>query len=165
MIGSEFFEQRIKEFIDGQAAKDEAFAAKVNSTKRTVKDCAAWMIEQLALDFKKTGKMGYDDSEIYGMALHFYDEPELKAKGNLSFQGLIMSNQSATRKKEPKVELTAEERKEARERAKAQYQNEQVAKLRAAEQKKQQDEEKRLAKLKEKRQAASAQYVQPDLFG
>jgi hypothetical protein len=163
MIGSDIFTERIQEFIDKQVAEDAAFAEKVRSTKRTVKDCATWMIEQLAQDFQKTGKMGYDDSEIYGLALHFFDEPNLKAKGNLNFQGLIMSNRPATRPYKPK-ELSDEEKARLDVAAREQYKNEQLRKMREAEQKQREKEEKRIARAKERQQQQAQQYVQPSLF-
>ena len=163
MTGTELFEERIKAFLDEQAAQDAAFAEKLNNDKRTIKDCAAWMIEKLATDFQKTGKMGYDDSEIYGLALHFYDEPNLKAKGNCNFQGLIMSNRPATQEYKPR-ELTDEEKARLDEAAREQYQREQVQKLRNAEQEAQRKEQQRVERLKEKQQKQAQQYVQPSLF-
>ena len=163
MIGSEMFIERIQEFIDKQIAEDAAFAEKVRNTKRTVNDCASWMIEKLAQDFQKTGKMGYDDSEIYGLALHFFDEPNLKAKGNLNFQGLIMSNRPATRPYKPR-ELTDEGKARLDDAAREQYKNEQLNKLRMQEQKEREKEEKRIAKAKERQQQQAQQYVQPSLF-
>ena len=161
MIGSEAFVERIQAFLDGQAATDEAFAAKLKSDTRTVQDCAAWMLEQLAQKFRDSGQCGYDDSDIYGMALHFYDEKGLKAKGNLNFQGMIVSNAQAHYKP---AELSDEEKARLDAAAREQYQREQVNKLREAEQKTAQQEQKRVEKLKEKQQKQAAQYVQPSLF-
>lgn len=163
MIGSEAFVERIQAFLDEQAATDETFAAKLKKDKRTVQDCANWMIEKLAQDFRDTGKMGYDDSEIYGLALHFFDEPGLKAKGNLNFQGLIMSNRPRTQEYKPR-ELTDEEKARLDDAAREQYKNEQLNKLRMQEQKEREKEEKRIAKAKERQQQQSQQYVQPSLF-
>ena len=163
MIGSEAFVERIQAFLDEQAATDKEFAAKLKKDKRTVQDCANWMIEKLAQDFRDTGKMGYDDSEIYGLALHFFDEPELKAKGNLNFQGLIMSNRPRTQEYKPR-ELTDEEKAGLDAAAREQYKQEQVRKLREAEQKAQEAEQRRLERIKEKRQKQAEQYAQPSLF-
>ena len=161
MIGSEAFVSRIQAFLNEQAASDEAFAAKLKSDKRTVQDCAAWMLEQLAQKFRDSGQCGYDDSDIYGMALHFYDEKDLKAKGNMNFQGMIVSNAQAHYKP---AELSDEEKAGLDAAAREQYKQEQVRKLREAEQKGKEKEEKRIAKAKERKQQQAQQYVQPLLF-
>lgn len=162
MIGSEAFVERIQAFLNEQAAKDEAFAAKWKATERTLQDCAAWIVEQVAQQFRDTGQMGYDDSDIYGMALHFFDEPELKAKGNMNFQGMIVCNSKMQYTPEP---LSDAEKAELDAKAREQYQQEQLRKLRAEQEKAQQQEQKRIEKLKEKQQKQAAQYVQQDLFG
>lgn len=161
MLGTELFEQRIAQFLDEQCAQDIAFAEKVHSTTRTVKDCCAWIVEELARQFQQNKRYGYDDSEIYGMALHFYDEPKLKAKGNLNFQGLIVSNTRATY---TPPELTEEEKQRLQEAAREQYLREQVNKLREAEQKAAQQEQKRVERIKAKQEKQAKQYVQPSLF-
>lgn len=156
------FQQRIEQFVKEQCEKDSAFADKVRSTQRTVKDCCAWVVEEIARQFQQNKRYGYDDSEVYGLVLHFYDEPKLKAKGNLNFHGMIVSNTSATY---TPPELSEEEKLRLQQAARDQYQREQVSKLREAEQKAAQQEQKRVERIKEKQQKEAAKYVQPSLFG
>ncbi len=76
---------------------------------------------------------GLSDDEVYGLAVHYYDEDDLgEIKGT---NCTVVVNHA--------VELTEEEKEQARKDALAQYQKEELAKIRAAEKEK---EEKATAK-------------------
>ena len=68
---------------------------------------------------QKSGCNGFTDGEIYGQAVHYYDENEIEVGKPIQCQ--IAVNHV--------VELTAEEKAEARQNAIRQYQEEEVRKL------------------------------------
>lgn len=68
---------------------------------------------------RKSGCNGFTDGEIYGQAVHYYDENEIEVGKPIQCQ--IAVNHV--------VELTAEEKAEARQNAIRQYQEEEVRKL------------------------------------
>jgi hypothetical protein len=68
---------------------------------------------------QKSGCNGFDDDEIYSMAVHYYDEDEIEVGKATDCQ--VMVNHV--------VELTEEEKAEARKQAIEQYQREELAKI------------------------------------
>lgn len=66
------FEKTIKAHLDDAARNDSAFAAKYtpDDKKKGIASCCAYIITEV----KKTGRTGFTDAEVYGMAMHFYDE-------------------------------------------------------------------------------------------
>lgn len=78
-------------------------------------DCITYILNYV----KNSGCNGFTDGEIYGQAVHYYDENEIEV--GKPIQCHIAVNHV--------VELTAEEKAEARQNAIRQYQEEEVRKL------------------------------------
>ena len=104
---------------------------------KSIDECCKYII----CEVHKSGMNGFDDDEIFGMAVHYYDENEIEV-GNPP-QCRIISNVH--------TDLTEEEKKEARQKAIEQYQQAELRKI--------QDRNKPKAKPAEK-----ATNVQPSLF-
>ena len=90
---------------------------------------------------QKSGCNGFDDDEIFSMAVHYYDEDDIEIGKPTNCQ--VMVNHM--------VELTEEEKAEARQEAIKQYQREELAKLQS-----------RNARVKKTENIATQ--VQPSLF-
>ena len=71
------------------------------------------------VSLERGGCNGFSDGEIYGQAVHYYDENEIEVGNPL--QCHVAVNHV--------VELTAEEKAEARQNALRQYQNEDLRRL------------------------------------
>lgn len=117
MKGKDRFKEVIKEYLDDRAAKDNLFAAKYANPEKNIDDCAEYIFSEV----KKSGRQGFADEEIYGMAVHYYDEEKLEFE-NVGDMDVVV-NQA--------VELTEEEKAEARREALEQYRKEQLEKLRS----------------------------------
>ena len=68
---------------------------------------------------KKSGCNGFTDGEIFGQAVHYYDENEIEVGKPMNCQVVVNHV----------VELTAEEKAEARQNAVRKYQEEELRKL------------------------------------
>ena len=90
---------------------------------------------------QKSGCNGFDDDEIYSMAVHYYDEDNIEIGKPTNCQ--VMVNHI--------VELTEEEKAEAKQEAIKQYQREELAKIQS-----------RNARVKKTENIATQ--VQPSLF-
>ena len=64
MKGSETFKKVIKAYLDKRAAEDELFAKDYAKPGKNIDDCCDFIISEV----KKSGRNGFDDDEIYGMA-------------------------------------------------------------------------------------------------
>lgn len=68
---------------------------------------------------QKSGCNGFTDGEIFGQAVHYYDENEIEVGNPISCQVVVNHV----------VELTAEEKAEARQNAVRRYQEEELRRL------------------------------------
>lgn len=92
------------------------FAESYAKPNKSIEECCNFIFTQV----QKSGCCGFADDEIYGMAVHYYDEDNL---GEIKpIQGQVVVNH--------KVELTEEEIAEARREAKERVVSEEVARLR-----------------------------------
>ena len=113
--GTEMFKKSIKEYLDKKASEDIFFEIAYTNEKKNLDDCVTYIINQV----KASGQCGFADEEIYGMAVHYYDEDNIKV-GSLQ-DCTIVSNQ--------KVELTAEEIEQAKKDAMRSITEEQISLL------------------------------------
>lgn len=70
MNGTETFQKVIKDYLDKRATEDELFARDYHKSHKTIENCCDFIISEV----KKTGRQGFDDSEIFGLAVHYYNE-------------------------------------------------------------------------------------------
>lgn len=113
--GTEMFKKSIKEYLDKKASEDIFFEIAYTDEKKNLDDCVTYIINQV----KASGQCGFADEEIYGMAVHYYDEDNIKV-GSLQ-DCTIVSNQ--------KAELTAEEIEQAKKDAMRSITAEQISLL------------------------------------
>lgn len=152
---SRFFIQRIEQWLEKEMENDPLFAETVKSKPQKTVEGACNYVLSVA---KKTGQVGWDDEEVYGLIRHFYDEDSLKDPGNQNPSKVIVSGH---------VDLTEEEKQEAMEKAKAEFKKDMEVKAAAAErarkEKERKDAEEKRKKLEEKRAKENA--MMGDLFG
>ena len=105
MKGTDHFKRTIQMYLEQRAAEDELFAKNYRNPAKNIDDCITYILNYV----QKSGCNGFSDGEIYGQAVHYYDENEIAVNHV--------------------VELTAEEKAEARQRAIRQYQDEELRKM------------------------------------
>ena len=71
---SDTFKTTIKAYLDKRAAEDELFAKTYAKENKNIDECCNYILQQV----QKSGCMGFTDEEIYGMAIHYYDEDDIK---------------------------------------------------------------------------------------
>lgn len=112
------FKDTIKSYLDERAETDELFAAKYANSKKNINECCDYIIGEA----KKRGNVvAMSDNEVFGMAVHYYDEDDIKI--NKLPAGCRTSATAAN------VELTEEDKKAAREAALKRLADEQYALL------------------------------------
>ena len=115
MKGTEHFKRTIQMYLEQRAAEDTLFAKNYRNPAKNIDDCVTYILNYV----QKSGCNGFTDGEIYGQAVHYYDENEIEVGKPIQCQ--IAVNHV--------VELTTEEKAEARQKALRQYQEEEVRKL------------------------------------
>ena len=115
MKGTEHFKATIKNYLDKRAQDDAPFRAKYETTTRTIDDVVTYILNEV----KASGYNGFDDDEIYSMAVHVIDEPTLEI-GKPAKAYVVVNHH---------IELTEEEKAQQRELALKRFQDEELRKL------------------------------------
>jgi len=114
--GTRAFNDTIKAYLEERAENDALFAVKFANPSKSVEDCVTYILNQV----QKSGCNGFTDAEVYGMAIHYYEEKEIEVGNPINCKVVVNHT----------VELTEEEKEEARQEAIAKLRDEQVAKMR-----------------------------------
>ncbi len=114
--GTQAFNDTIKAYLEERAENDALFAVKFANPSKSVEDCVTYILNQV----QKSGSYGFTDAEVYGMAIHYYEEKEIEVGNPINCKVVVNHT----------VELTEEEKEEARQEAMAKLRDEQVAKMR-----------------------------------
>ena len=115
MKGTEHFTRTIAEYLNQRAATDPLFAPNLMKPHKNIEECVTYILNEV----QKSGCNGFDDDEIYSMAVHYYDEDNIEIGKPINCQVAVNHV----------VELTEEEKAEARQEAIKQYQREELAKI------------------------------------
>lgn len=134
--GTDRFKEVIKAYLDKRAAEDSLFVKKYANKKKSIDECVDYIIGEV----QNSGRHGFADDEIYGMAVHYYDEETIKVAKSSGCD--VVVNHS--------VELTAEEKEKARQEAIEEYKQEEKRKLRSADFNKDKKAKEEAPKQKEK---------------
>ena len=146
MKGTEHFTRTIAEYLNQRAMADPLFAPNLMKPNKNIEECITYILNEV----QKSGCNGFDDDDellrawlekIFSMAVHYYDEDDIEVGKAISCQVAVNHI----------VELTEEEKAEARQEAIKQYQREELAKLQS-----------RNARVKKTENIATQ--VQPSLF-
>ena len=95
---SEQFKSTIKAYLDNMAAVDSLFAPVYQKPTKNIDNCITYILNQV----KKSGCCGFSDDEIFGMALHYYQEDNIEVGSPLKCNVVVNHH----------VELSEEEKEE-----------------------------------------------------
>lgn len=102
--GTRAFNDTIREYLEGMAENDALFAVKFANPTKSMEDCVTYIINQV----QKSGCNGFADDEIFGMAVHYWEENEIEVGKPLTNCQVVVNHT---------VELTEEEKEQARQHA------------------------------------------------
>lgn len=106
----DIFQVVIRAYLDARAKADPLFAEAMKKPNKSIEGCANYIYNQV----RKANRVGWDDAEIFGMAVHYYDEDDIKAedlKPVTNVQTII--NTKLEKPKAPKAEKKTETKPQA----------------------------------------------------
>lgn len=77
MKATDAFKTTISNKLQEMATSDPLFALNLKKENKNIDDCITCILNAV----KKSGRIGFTDDEIFGMAAHYYDEDDI-AVGN-----------------------------------------------------------------------------------
>lgn len=112
---SKSFKDTIKSYLDARAASDELFAKNYAKEGKNLDECCDFIVSEV----RKMKVSGLADDEVYSLAVHYWDEDDL---GEIKASGVnVVVNHV--------VELTEEEKAEAKLAALKKIEQEEYARL------------------------------------
>lgn len=132
------FKNAIQSYLEQRVEYDELFARSYRNPLKNIEDCITYILNYV----QKSGCNGFDDDEIFGQAVHYYDEADIEIGKPIDCKVVVNHH----------VELTEEEKTQARKDAIKRAEDEAYAKLK-------QQREKATAK-----RTATIGQPQPSLF-
>ena len=113
------FQVVIKSYLEQLAELDAEFAVKYFDEGKKIEECCAYIISEMG-KMAQNNVVGATDDEVYGLAVRYYLK-DVKVDAKIGNHVRIVCNQI--------IELTEEEKEEARQKAIRQYQEEELHKL------------------------------------
>lgn len=71
------FEETIKAYLDLRAANDEQFALSYKKEKKSIAECCRYIQGEVS-KVAQRGCAFMDDTEVFSLAVHYYDEDDIK---------------------------------------------------------------------------------------
>lgn len=71
----DLFQVAIRAYLDARAKYDEQFKARYENPAKSIDECCNYIYNQV----QKANRCGWNDDEIFGMAIHYYDEDNVPA--------------------------------------------------------------------------------------
>jgi hypothetical protein len=103
MKTTDYFKQTIQAYLQQRATADELFATAFANPAKSIDDCITYILNTV----KASGCNGFADEEIYSMAMHYYDEPDIEVGKKIDMQVVVNHT----------IVLTPEEQAQARQEA------------------------------------------------
>jgi hypothetical protein len=103
MKSSDHFKSTIQKYLEARSKDDELFAVAYANPKKSIDECITYILNTV----QKSGCNGFTDEEVFSMAVHYYDETDIKAGKPIDCKVVVNHT----------VELTEEDRKQARQEA------------------------------------------------
>lgn len=116
MKATDHFQNTIKAYLDKRAEIDLLFSFRYSLPEKKLEDCVTYILNQV----QQSGCNGFHDDEIFGMAVHYYDEDNIEI-GKPMHNAQVAVNHV--------VVLTAEEKEQARKDAMQKAQDEAYRKM------------------------------------
>lgn len=116
MKASNHFKNTIKAYLDQRAETDVLFSLQYSKPEKNIDDCITYILNEV----KKSGCNGFADDEIHNMAVHFYDEDNIEIGMPMNNAHVVVNHF---------VELTEEEKEQARQDAIQKAQDEAYRKM------------------------------------
>lgn len=109
------FKNAIQSYLEQRAEYDELFARSYRNPLKNIEDCITYILNYV----QESGCNGFDDDEIFGQAVHYYDEADIEIGKPIDCKVVVNHH----------VELTEEEKAQARKDAIKRAENEAYQKM------------------------------------
>ncbi|MBF4484410.1 PcfK-like family protein [Flavobacterium sp. CSZ] len=169
MKTSKEFKEAIQNYLEKRAAEDELFAVTYKKENKSLEECCNYIMNCA----QSGGCGGYSDNEVFGWAVHYYDEDDIKNIKSVS--GKVIVNHSVELSEEDKAKAVEQGMERAIEEAKLQAKKNLAGKVKLSEEDKREakqiafqkvvsDQKEKLIMKKTKKKESGVVEDETDLF-
>jgi hypothetical protein len=115
MKATNHFKQTIQDYLEQRAMDNTLFAVSFRKPHKSIDECITYIFNTV----QKSGCNGFTDDEVYSMAVHYYDEDNIEIGKPVNCNVVVNHT----------VELTEEEKEQARKKAIQKVQDEAYARM------------------------------------
>lgn len=104
--------KRIGNYLIERAKTDPSVANNLKKEKKSLNECWDYVLSEVAKTMYRSGNFGCaagDDEELFGLAVHYYDEDDIKFEPFKGAKVVDMSKQQQDKKVESKEQKAKEE--------------------------------------------------------
>lgn len=110
------FEDAIKAHLDNLAKTDKLFAVTYAKTNKSIEECCKYIYQEVQKQRKGQNCVGVKDEDVFQLAIHYYDEDDIKVDS--SVKPVVKVASDAPKTKEPE-EKPKTKKKSTKKKAKA----------------------------------------------
>ncbi|RZM18131.1 MAG: hypothetical protein EOO88_41550 [Pedobacter sp.] len=85
------FKAAIEQHLKELAGKDPLFAETFKKANKSIAECCNYIMSEV----KKSGRDMLTNDEVFGMAVHYYDEDDIKSTGKVQGRVVVSSTNTA----------------------------------------------------------------------
>ena len=85
MKGTDHFKRTIQMYLEQRAEEDTLFAKKYRNPAKNIDECVTHILNYV----QKSGCSGFTDGEIFGQAIHYYEENEIEVGKPMDCQVVV----------------------------------------------------------------------------
>lgn len=96
------FETTIQKYLENRAKEDSLFAETYKKANKSIKECCKYIYSKAQKLAAGGNAVGIDDATVYGWAVHYYDEDEIKVDKVQEHVEVVSSVPEPTKVEQPK---------------------------------------------------------------
>ncbi len=161
------FEKEIKKYLDGRAETDPKFTERYSNEKKSIKECCEYIISEVKKKHKGKNDVACSDDYIFGLAVHYYDEENIKVGKAPSCSVVVSRNLTDEEKKQAQKEAEKrfnQEKEQAQKKAMEDEIQARLKQMKEAEERAKRKEEAARKKKEEELEKLRKEYEAADLL-
>lgn len=103
-------EQAIQAYLENRAKTDSLFAETYKKANKSIKECCKYIYSQAMKLAKGGNAVGVDDVTVYGWAVHYYDEDDIKVEDVQERVKVAAPAAEPAKAKQPKPQLQPQQK-------------------------------------------------------
>lgn len=90
------FMQKVKDHLEEVAKKDKQFAESLKKENKRFEECEKYILQEVRNQAKGKNAVGCEDDDIYNLAIHYFDEDDIKVSGATPKAKVVHSDEKTT---------------------------------------------------------------------